>query len=123
MKKFILILFFGLLAAPVFSQFEMPKEVNGMFETFTALVVGIPFIVEAVKRVFNPPAGFWTQLVSWITGIVGTMAGWFLKLGFLSGVIWWHALIIGLFASLAANGVFETNFPILLLKKLGILKN
>lgn len=123
MKKLILILFLGLIAFPVLAQpFEVPEEVTGMFETFTALVVGIPFVVEFVKRVVNPSPGFWTQFVSWVTGIVITVVGGIFNLGFLAGLLWWQWLIVGFLASLAANGVFDTQFPIVVLKKLGIIK-
>lgn len=110
------------MAFPVFAQFEVPEEVKGMFETFTALVVGIPFVVEMVKRMFSPPKGFWTQVVSWGTGVVVTIIGGLFELGFLAGLIWWQWILVGFLASLAANGVFDTQFPIWVLKRLGIIK-
>ena len=122
MKRLLLILTLVLMAFPVFAQFEVPDEVTGMFETFAALVVGIPFVVEIVKRVFTPPEGFWTQFISWATGIVITVVGGLFELGFLGGLIWWQWILVGFLASLAANGIFDTQFPIWVLKKLGILK-
>ena len=122
MKRLLLILTLVLMTFPVFAQFDVPEEVTGMFETFAALVVGIPFVVEIVKRVFSPPAGFWTQLISWATGVVVTIIGGLFELGFLAGLIWWQWILVGFLASLAANGVFDTQFPIWVLKKLGILK-
>jgi hypothetical protein len=122
MKKLILILILGLMAFPMFAQFEVPEEVTGMFETFAALVVGIPFVVEIVKRVFSPPEGLWTQIVSWGTGIFVTIVGGLFELGFLADLIYWQWILVGFLASLAANGVFDTQFPIWVLKKLGIIK-
>ena len=51
-----------------------------------------------------------TQIVSWVTGLVVTMVGWIFNLGFLNDLEWWMAILYGLGASLAANGIFDTGF-------------
>ncbi len=122
MKKLILLMVFGLISFGTFAQDGGSFEPDSLFTTFVTLVAGIPFIVEAVKGVFNPKDRLLTQLISWGTGIAVTMFGWWFGIGFLHGLLWWNALIIGVFASLAANGVYDTNFYTWLLKTLGILK-
>lgn len=90
-----------------------PPPVNPVaeaFATFAALVAVIPVVTEFLKKILSikPGGGIWTQVLSWATGILLTLAGWFLDLGFLSGLSAWLALLYGAGASLAANGVFDT---------------
>lgn len=92
------------------------------FATFAILVASIPVAVEAVKGVFKPVNKTVIQIISWCTGIALTMLAWWLNLGFLEPLIWWQALIVGLFASLAANGVWDVGIYEQILKALGILK-
>ena len=86
------------------------NPVAGAFVTFAALVAVIPVVTEFLKEILSikPGGGIWTQVLSWATGILLTLAGWFLDLGFLSGLSAWLALLYGAGASLAANGVFDT---------------
>ncbi len=90
-----------------------PKaEYSDTFTTFASLVGVIPIVVEFVKNLlkFNTPdtPGWVKQLISWIIGIAITMFGWYFKLGFLNGLDWYYALMWGIGASLAANGVADT---------------
>lgn len=97
-------------------------DIGNPFVSFLALSAAIPLIAELVIKLFKPPAGIWTQIVSIVVGIGLTMFGWWFGLGFLSGLIWWHALIVGLCASLAANGIWDTGIYEAILKAIGILK-
>lgn len=125
MKKYLiaLLVMFGLLvSAPIMAANELPTDnLYEMFGSFALLAAGIPFIVEIVKGIFKPGAKL-VQYVSWIAGILVTLFGWYFNLGFLDGLLWWQALITGLFASLSANGLYDTNFYTWLLKILGIIK-
>ena len=90
---------------------ELPSEFDTGFATFVALVASIPVVVEYLKNLFwkTADAPDWlVQLLSWGTGIAMTMFGWFLHLGFLEGLTWYWALAYGFGASLAANGVADT---------------
>ena len=108
-----------LLFAPVvtFAQdtgAETPTEVVNpldftlIFGTFAALAAAIPFFVQAIKRLIPNASSLVIQIVSWFTGIAITMFGWLFNLGFLADLTWYIALLYGLGASLAANGVFDT---------------
>lgn len=55
-------------------------------------------------------SGIWTQLVSWLTGIVAVMLLWWLDAGFVADVEWYIALLYGLGSSLVANGIADTGF-------------
>jgi len=96
--------------------------ISSIFVTFVTLVAAIPLVVEAVKKVIKTDIKIINQIISWITGIALTMAGWWLGFGFLVGLVWWHALIVGLCASLAANGVYDTSIYEYILRAVGILK-
>ena len=82
-----------------------------VFTTFVALVASIPVVVEFLKTMFkvNDQTPSWVvQLLSWVTGLIMTIFGWYFNLGFLSEVTWYWALAYGFGASLAANGVADT---------------
>jgi hypothetical protein len=81
----------------------------GLFGTFAALAAFIPVAVQFLKKLILPKiTGGGAQLFSWGIGLAIVMAGWLLHLGFLDGLIWWQALLYGLGACLAANGIFDT---------------
>lgn len=81
----------------------------GIFETFFALVAFIPIAVQFLRKLLFPnAAGIGIQIFSWVIGLIVTMAGWLLHLGFLDGMNIWAALLYGAGACLAANGVFDT---------------
>jgi len=85
------------------------KTIDGIFETFFALVAFIPIAVQFLRRLIIPNvSGLSVQIFSWAIGIAITMAGWILHLGFLNGLSFWLALLYGAGACLAANGVFDT---------------
>lgn len=97
-------------------------DIGNPFVSFLALSAAIPLVAAVVIGVVKPPTGFWTQIVSIVVGIGLTMFGWWFSLGFLAGLLWWHALIVGLSASLAANGIWDTGLYEAILKAIGILK-
>jgi hypothetical protein len=114
MKVLMLMVIMLLPTTLLFAQ-EGSGETSGAFETafttFVALVAAIPVVVEFLKSMFkvNDQTPSWVvQLLSWGTGLIMTMFGWFLHLGFLDGLTWYWALIYGFGASLAANGVADT---------------
>jgi len=82
------------------------------FETFAALVAIIPIVVEILKGLFKPAPGLWTQVFSWVVGMLLTFGVWllgnFAGIGFLVNVPWWLMLLNGFGACLASNGVFDT---------------
>jgi len=79
------------------------------FQTFFALVAFIPLVVHFFRRLILPNAtGLTVQIFSWAIGLVVTLVGWILHLGFLDGLSIWLALLYGAGACLAANGVFDT---------------
>jgi len=81
---------------------------GGIFETFLALVAFIPVVVQFFRKLLPNLSGLGVQIFSWTIGIIITIAGWLLHLGFLDGIPIWQALLYGAGASLAANGIFDT---------------
>jgi len=85
------------------------KSLDGIFATFFTLAAFIPVAFQFIRKTLFPTArGFGVQALSWIAGILITVAGWFFNLGFLEGLSLWMALLYGAGASLAANGVYDT---------------
>lgn len=116
MKKFIILSIMMLICTiSVFAQVveptETPTDYTAVFSTFAALVAFIPIVVEFIKKLFKTTSAtnsLIIQISSWVIGIVITMVGWYFKLGFLDGVQWYFALLWGVAASLAANGIADT---------------
>ncbi len=113
--KILMLMVIMLLPATLLFAQDGSEEIRGSFDTvfttFVALVASIPVVVEFLKNLFGKTKATpdWAvQVFSWGTGIIMTMFGWFLHLGFLDGLTWYWALIYGFGASLAANGVADT---------------
>lgn len=87
---------------------EVTTDYSHYFATFAALVALVPIVVEAIKRVFPKINGLWTQILSWVIGIIIVYFGWFFDLGCLVDLNWWQTLLYGLGISLAANGIADT---------------
>lgn len=84
-------------------------DFGAAFQTFAALVAFIPMCVGVFKKIFvDGTHSLIIQIFSWCVGIVISMIGWGLHLGFLAGLTWYIALAYGFAASLAANGVADT---------------
>jgi hypothetical protein len=97
------------------------NPLDGIFGTFFALVAFIPVAVQFLRRFLFPKAtGLGIQIFSWVAGLIITMAGWLLNLGFLDGLSIWMALLYGAGASLAANGIFDTGLITAIFKLFGL---
>lgn len=82
---------------------------ESIFATFLALVAFIPVAVQFLRNVlFKNASGLVMQVISWVTGLVITLLGWWLNAGFLAELSMWQAMIYGAGACLASNGVFDT---------------
>jgi len=85
------------------------SAIEGIFSTFIALVAFIPIAVQYLRSRFMPNySGIWIQVFSWVVGLIITLIGWILNLGFLDGLSVWLALLYGVGACLASNGIFDT---------------
>ncbi len=123
MKKFLFAVMAILLVtctAVVAQAPDPPGPINyaDVFMTFAAFSAAIPFIVEFLKKLI-PIQGQW---LAWVVGLALSGIGWLLQLGIFAGLIWYQALIIGLFGALAAVGLFNTGLIVWILQTLGILK-
>ncbi len=100
----------GLTPATVIDNPNPPIfDFGSAFSTFASLVMFIPIVVGMFKKVLHEDTTSITvQIFSWTIGIVLTMIGWGLHLGFLDSLTWYIALAYGFAASLAANGVADT---------------
>ena len=85
-------------------------DYDAIIATFAGFAGGIVLLVEGIKKLFPKMSGIWTQLVSWLTGIVAVMLLWWLDAGFVADVEWYIALLYGLGSSLVANGIADTGF-------------
>lgn len=98
------------------------SDFSSYFGSFSALIGGIPFVVEFIKRFLNIKSSLGIQIISWGTGVLMSFLAWALHLGMFENVFWWQSLAIGLGASLVANGVFDTGLITWLLRLLKVTK-
>lgn len=114
MKKFVCLLVLFLFSFVSATFAAVTGDVGGavdyvsVFATFASLVAAIPFVTEALNGLLRITSPVARQIISWLVGALLAMFAWWLGLGFLDGALWWVALMYGLAASLAANGVFDT---------------
>ena len=92
-------------------------DIISSFETFAAMVAVIPVVTEGIKSLIKKELPSWAnQLISWVIALLVALFGWFFDLGVLADVNWWESLIIGAFAGLAANGIWDISLIQQLLK-------
>ena len=82
-----LLFFFALMlgfVSVVFAQDGLTPETDydAIIATFAGFAGGIVLLVEGIKKLFPKMSGIWTQLVSWLTGIVAVMLLWWLDAHF-----------------------------------------
>lgn len=90
------------------STVPVPIDYSDWFISFAVLVGIIPFITEAFKKLVGVTPGIVIQIFSWLIGLILTGVGWYFGLGFLHGIEWYYALMYGIGAALASNGIFDT---------------
>lgn len=87
------------------------KNYDDLFATFAGLIAVSNFMTEALKKTIATDNKLVVQVFSWLGGILGAFVGWALDLGMFVGYMpqdWYKILIIGILASLASNGVYDT---------------
>lgn len=109
-STFFLSVLFSLPAmAEVVTGGEAPaRDYNAAFVSLAAVVAVIPVVVEVCKRLFRGMPAIGIRLLSWGIGMAITMFGWWQGLSFLEGISWYTALLYGVGAGLAANGIADT---------------
>lgn len=106
---FLSVLFSLPAAAEVVTGGEaLAKDYNAAFVSLAAVVAVIPVVVEVCKRLFRGMPAIGIRILSWGIGMAITMFGWWQGLGFLADISWYTALLYGLGAGLAANGIADT---------------
>jgi len=75
--------------------------------SFGAILGAVYVIVDLIKQYVGPP---WVQVVSWLIGILLSLGGWYLQLGIFVDMTWIFAAVTGFIISLAANGVYDSDW-------------
>jgi hypothetical protein len=88
-------------------------------QSMAAMLVLIPIIVEFANMVLKIH-GLGLQILSWVIGIAISIVAQLLDLGIFADLVLWQAAVVGLGASLAANGVADLGFIQSILKLIGI---
>jgi len=121
MKKRMLLLigFLVLMMAPVFSQ-TVPADWADLYNNygvFFATYLGIAgiamFLGEFVIRLLKLTQKTQKIIAIWVLSVIVAFAGMLVNIGFLAEATWWETLIWGLFAGVAANGIWTSNLVFL----------
>jgi hypothetical protein len=94
---------------------------SAFFVSLAALVPLVVFCAAWLNAKFKA-VGFWKQLVAWGVSMALTFIGWALHIGFMDGLLWYHAVIYGFALGLAANGFFDIKLIQALLDSFTFLK-
>ena len=121
MKKRMLLLI-GLLVlmiAPVFSQ-TVPADWADLYNNygvFFATYLGIAgvamFLGEFVIRLLKLTQKTQKIIAIWVLAVIVAFVGMVINIGFLAEATWWETIIWGLFAGVAANGIWTSNLVFL----------
>lgn len=92
--------------------------------SFGAVIATTVVVTDLLNKALKT-SGLGLQIVSWLTGVAISLAGDLLNLGMFTEFELWQSLLIGVGASLAANGVADTGLikGILLLVGINVDKN
>jgi hypothetical protein len=94
---------FSLLAGAVGFDSE-PEMVASFGSVLLAVYAGTALFKLAVNH------STLTQVVSWLLGLLISIAAWYLQLGMFAEMTWYFALITGFIISLAANGIKDAEW-------------
>ena len=100
---------FSLLATAVGFD-ESPEMVASFGSVLLAVYAGTALF----KLVVNHST--LTQVVSWVLGLLISLAAWYLDLGMFAEMTWYFALITGFGVALVANGIKDSEWIESLLK-------
>ena len=116
------------LFTPVFAQDGGTSLPSFDLTTFAGLVAIVSFIVTAIaKRVVFIEKAVFKILTSVCTGVLFSFCAWLLcdYIGlslFLSGLLWWQVVGIGILSGLSACGFYDLIKSIGILRLLGIIE-
>jgi hypothetical protein len=94
--------------------------VEPVFINFIALVAATIAVTNFLDELLNIKK-FAAVVVSWATGIVLTLVGWLLDLGFLMELLFWQAALTGIGVAVAANFGWDPQMIKKLLEQIGAL--
>ena len=113
MRKTMLMAGLMLVSLALMAQETLPEETAGTFidvTTFGGMMVLVSAICTEVAKLIPYIADHkWAKVLSSVViGIGATMACWGLQVSdYLSGLVWWQALIAGVAVGLSSSGFYD----------------
>jgi len=132
MKRFFLLIFVLLLSLPLMAQDPVPPENWGdvlinskeWFASFGGIVLLTAFIAAFLNGLLKITGKFYKQVIAWSVAIILLVGSDLINLGYAAQFPILLALIHGLAAGLASNGIFDIPWLKYLLDKIeGLFKN
>ena len=113
MRKMMLMAGLTLVSLALMAQETLPEETAGVMidvTTFGGMMVLVTAIVTEVAKLIPYIASHkWAKVLTSLgVGIAATMACWGLQVSdYLSGLVWWQALIAGVAVGLSSSGFYD----------------
>ena len=104
---------------------ETSDDYIALFDSLEGIVILMSIVTPLLTNLINSFAklqGKGVQILSWATGLLLALAGYYFNLGMMEGLEIWQALLIGLGAGLVSNGLFDIGLVKSILKMVGAKK-
>lgn len=104
---------------------ENSEDYIALFDSLPGIVLLMSIVTPLLTNAINSLvklSGKAVQILSWVTGILLSLVGYYFNLGMFSEVEIWQALLIGLGAGLISNGLFDIGLVKSILKMVGAKK-
>src|SRR5690606_35771824 len=114
-----------LVMASIQEEPTNPGEYIALFDSLEGIVILMSIVTPLLTNLINSFAkltGKAVQILSWVTGLLLALLGYYFNLGMMSGIEIWQALLIGLGAGLVSNGLFDIGLVKSILKMVGAKK-
>jgi hypothetical protein len=80
-------------------------DFTSIFLDLAALVAFVVLVTDIAIRLFKTEKKLLKQITAWVLSIAISLIGLWLKQGIFSDLSWWAAILTGIGAGLAANGL------------------
>lgn len=112
-----------LVMASIQEEPTSPDEYIALFDSLEGLLILMSLATPLLTNLINSIVkltGKAVQILSWLSGLLLALLGFYFQLGMFVEIEIWQALLIGLSAGLISNGLFDIGLVKAILKMVGV---